>query len=91
MSEIQWTNFMEVFVHSHADLIASYLRAHGIETQIIQEAYYEYQLGAADGFAQILVPNFQLDEAKKLYAESGWNFDITKTNEDEESKEEDQT
>lgn len=78
MKDIYWVKLMEVFERSHADLLESYFKAHGIKTQIIQEAYYEYQIGgAAFGSIQILVPNDQLKEARKLYAESGWDFDTS--------------
>ena len=84
MNQPKWVRLIEVFERMHADLVASYFKAHGIETQIIQEAYYEYRIGsAAFGAVEILVPDFQLDEAKKLYEETGWNFDTTDTYEDE--------
>lgn len=85
--EINWVKLIEVFERSHADLVESYLEAHGIQTEVIQEAYYEYQIGgAAFGAIQILVPSNQLDDARKLYTESGWNFDTT--DDDEEDEEE---
>jgi hypothetical protein len=88
MNEVKWVTFIEVFERSHADLVESYFKAHGIETEVVQEAYYEYQIGgAALGRIQILVPNYQLDEAKKLYAASGWNFDTTETDDDEDEEE----
>jgi hypothetical protein len=71
----------------HAVLIESYFKAHGVETELIQEAYYEYQLSPDMGPVQILVPNYQLDEAQKLYAASGWDFDITETDDDEDEEE----
>lgn len=81
MKDLNWVNFMEVFERSHADLLESYFTAHGIKTEIIQEAYYEYQIGgAALGSIQILVPNNQLKDARKLYAESGWDFDTSEVN-----------
>ena len=88
MDEIKWVKFIEVFERMHADLVESYFKAHDIETQIIQEAYFQYEIGiAAPGRVQILVPNYQLDEAQKLYEESGWNFDTTETDEDEYEEE----
>jgi hypothetical protein len=87
MDEIKWVKFIEVFERMHADLVESYFKAHGIETQIIQEAYYQYKIGsAAMGPVEILVLNYQLDEAQKLYAASGWNFDITETDNDDENE-----
>jgi hypothetical protein len=88
MSETKWVLFIDVFERPQADLVESYFKAHGIETQIIQEAYYQYEIGyTAPGRVQILVPNNQLDEAQKLYAASGWNFEITETDDDEDEEE----
>jgi hypothetical protein len=89
MEEVKWVKFLEVFERAHADLVESYFKANGIETQVIQEAYYQYEIGyAAMGAVQILVPNHQLEDAQKLYAESGWDFDTTETDEDEEDGDE---
>jgi hypothetical protein len=89
MKEINWVKLLEVFERSHADLVVSYLNAHGIQTEIIQEAYYEYQIGgAAFGPIQVLVPNVQFEKAQELYAESGWNFDTTVNDSDDEENEE---
>jgi hypothetical protein len=88
MEEIKWVKIIEVFERAHADLVESYFKAHGIKTEVVQEAYYEYQIGgAAFGRIQILVPNYQLDEAQELYATSGWNFDTTEPNDDEADEE----
>ena len=87
MDGIKWVKFIEVFGRMHADLVESYFRAHGIETELIQDAYHR-QLSADMGRVQILVPNYQLDEAQKLYAASGWNFDITETDDDEDDEDE---
>lgn len=88
MNEPKWVKLIEVFERIHADLVESYFKAHGVETQIIQEAYFEYRIGsAAFGSIEILVPDFQLDEAKKLYEETGWNFDTTEIDEDENEDE----
>ena len=85
MSEEKWVKFIEVFERVHAELVESYFKAHGVETQIIQEAYYQYEIGsAAMGSVQVLVLNYQLEDARKLYAESGWNFDTTETDNDED-------
>jgi hypothetical protein len=98
MDEFKWVRFMVVFGRAQADMLESYLNANGVDTQLIQEAYYQYHIGAgAAGEVDILVPNTQLEIAKKLYAESGWNFDVrdsdgtepdeTSTDEDFESPE----
>lgn len=89
MSEEKWVKFIEVFERVHAELVESYFKAHGVETQIIQEAYYQYEIGsAAMGPVQVLVLNYQLEDARKLYAESGWNFDTIATDDDEDDEDE---
>ena len=89
MSEEKWVKFIEVFERVHAELVESYFKAHGVETQIIQEAYYQYKIGsAAMGPVQVLVPNYQLEDAQKLYEKSGWNFDTTETDDDEDDEDE---
>jgi hypothetical protein len=91
MKEPKWSKLMEVFGRDEAELIKSYLEAHGIGIELIQEAYYQYKLGSAStGRVEILVPNYQLDEAQKLYAASGWNFDITETDDDEDDLDEEE-
>ena len=90
MEEIRWVKLIEVHGKMHADLVESYLKAHSIETELIQEAYNQYELSAYMGPVQILVPNDQLDAARKLYAESGWDFDITENDDDDEDEEDDQ-
>lgn len=87
MKEPKWVRLIEVFERAHADMVESYLKANGVETQVIQDAYFQYQIGAAFGPIEILVPDFQLDEAKILYEETGWNFDTTELDEDEEEEE----
>lgn len=88
MEEIKWVRFLVVFERSHADLVDSYLQANGLQTQVIQEAYFQYQIGAgALGEIEILVPSTQLEIAKALYAETGWNFDVTDIEEVDDEEE----
>lgn len=83
MDKVNWIKFIEVFERSHVDLVESYFKANGIETQMVQEAYYEYQIGgAAFGRIEILVPNNQIKKAGRLYAQSGWDFDTTEIKEE---------
>jgi len=84
MDEAKWVKLIEVLARSQADLLESYLNAHGIQTQLIHEAYYQFKVGYSAGRVEILVPNYQLDEAKKLYVRSGWNFDITEVDDEED-------
>jgi hypothetical protein len=86
MEGAKWVRFIEVGGRLHADLVESYIKAHGIETELIQEAYFQYRVGAALGPVEILVLNYQLDEAQKLYAKSGWDFDITETDDAEDAE-----
>ncbi len=86
MAEEKWVKFIEVLGHMEATLIESYFTAHGIEIELVTEAYYQYKVGAGMGRVEILVPNYQLADAQKLYAKSGWNFDITEIDDDEDDE-----
>ena len=76
MEEVKWAKLMEVIEREHAELIQSYLNAHDIEVQIIQESYEYFAYRFTVGRMEILVPNFQIKEARALYDEAGWNFEI---------------
>ena len=86
MDEPRWVRLIAVNLRSHADLVESYLKANGIETQLIQEAYYQYRLGYAMGPTEILVPNYLLDPARKLYESTGWDFDATEIDEEDDDE-----
>lgn len=86
MDGAKWVKFIEVGGRMHADLVESYFKAHGIETELIQDAYYQYRIGAALGPVEILVLNYQLEDAQKLYAASGWDFDTSETDDDEDTE-----
>ena len=83
MKEPKWAELMEVGNRMQADLVESYLKAHGIATEFVQESYERTTFGFGLLGAKILVPDFQLEEARSLYATTGWNFDITETDDDE--------
>lgn len=83
MEDAKWMKFIEVIGRPEADLVESYFNAHGIQTQLIHEAYYQFDVGYTAGRVEILVPNYQVDEAKKLYEQSGWEFDITEEDGDD--------
>lgn len=82
MEEAKWVKLLEVLARSQADLVESYLSAHGVQVQLIHEAYYQFDVGYTAGRVEILVPNYQLDEAKNLYERSGWDFDVTESDDD---------
>lgn len=84
MTETKWVRLIEAFERAHADMVKSYLEANSVEVQLSQEAYFEYQIGSAFGPIEVLVRDDQFDAAKKLYDETGWNFDTTELDEDEE-------
>ena len=86
MKEPKWAKLMEVGDQMHADLVESYLKAHGIATELIQESYERTTFGFGLLGAQVLVPDFQLEEARSLYAATGWDFDITETDDDEDDE-----
>ena len=74
----------------HADLIESYLKAHGVDARLVQESYEATTFGFGMAGAQILVPDFQLMEARKLYEKTGWDFDATEFDDDDEEDESDE-
>jgi hypothetical protein len=84
MEDVKRVKLIETIGRTRALLVESYLKANGIEAQLIQEAYYEFRLSADMGPVQILVPNYQLAAARKLYESSGWDFDTTRNDDDEE-------
>jgi hypothetical protein len=83
MEEAKWVKLLEVLGRSQADLVESYLNAHGIQTELIHEAYYQFHVGYSAGRVEVLVPSYQLAEAEKLYEKSGWDFDVTETDDED--------
>ncbi len=63
---MKWSKLIEVYGRLNAELIESYLQAHGIQTALFQEAvgHHVYPT-TVDGLAQvqIFVPNEDLEEA----------------------------
>ena len=90
MEGAKWVKLIEILGRTQADLVESYLSAHGIQVQLIHEAYYQFDVGYTAGRVEILVPNYQLDEAKNLYERSGWDFDVTEID-DEDFDDEDES
>lgn len=88
MEEAKWVKLIEVLARSQADLVESYLNAHGIMTELIHEAYYQYRVGYTAGRVEILVPNYQFDDAKRLYEKSGWDFDVNEDDDEEDESDE---
>jgi len=87
MEKAKWVKFIDVGERMHADLIESYFKAHGITIELVQESYEKTTFGFGLGGVRILVPDFQLDEARNLYSATGWDFDITETDDDEHDEE----
>ncbi len=84
MEEVKWVKFIEVFGREQADLMESYFKAHGIETELFQESYQRFSRPIAFGRIEIFIPDNQLKQAQKLYEQSGWDFEIREDDEDEE-------
>jgi len=76
MDKLTWSKLFEVNGRANGEMLQSYLRAHGIDTEIFYEAIDVYRTGITFGRVQIFVPNDQLKDAQKLYAKTGWNMDI---------------
>ncbi len=82
MDELKWTKLIEVFGRPDAELIESYLEANGIEVELVQEGYMHFPYPLLISRVQIFVPKEQLEEAEKLYKESGWEMEITDDDEE---------
>ena len=83
MEELKWALLAEVYGRMEAELIESYLKANEIKTELIQEGYEHTAYPNTMSRVQIFVPSDLLKEAKKLYAESGWTFDVPEEDEEE--------
>jgi hypothetical protein len=69
MDELKWAKLTEVYGRMDADLIESYLEAHGIDVELFQEAVGHYIYPTTiDGMgrAQIFVEKENLLEAQKM-------------------------
>jgi len=72
MDELKWELLVEVFGRIEAELIKSYLEAHGITTELFQEAIGHYIYPTTlDGMGrvQIFVSKENALEARKLIEE----------------------
>lgn len=84
MKEDNWVMFIEVYGRTDAELVESYLKAHGIETELIQDSIERFANPVSQSRVKILVPGAQLKKAQKLYDQSGWDFEIREDDEDDE-------
>jgi hypothetical protein len=69
MDELKWAKLTEVYGRMDADLIESYLEAHGIDTELFQEAVgHNIYPTTIDGLGkvQIFVAKENLAEARKM-------------------------
>lgn len=69
MEELKWTKLTEVYGRMDAELIESYLEAHGIDAELFQEAVgHQIYPTTVDGLAkvQVFVPRECLAEARTL-------------------------
>ena len=69
MDELKWAKLTEVYGRMDADLIESYLEAHGIDVELFQEAVgHQIYPTTIDGLAkvQIFVAKENLAEARKM-------------------------
>jgi hypothetical protein len=69
MDELKWAKLTEVYGRMDADLIESYLEAHGIDVELFQEAVGHYIYPTTiDGMGrvQIFVEKENLLEAQKM-------------------------
>jgi len=69
MDELKWAKLTEIYGRMDAELIESYLEAHGIDVELFQEAVgHHIYPTTIDGLArvQIFVEKENLHEAQKL-------------------------
>lgn len=71
MDELQWELLTEIHGRLEADLLESYLEAHGIDVELIQEAVgrtiYPVTVDGL-GLVQVFVPKARVAEARELLA-----------------------
>ncbi len=69
MDELQWELLTEIHGRLEADLLKSYLEAHGIDAELIQEAVgrtiYPVTVNGL-GLVQVFVPKARAAEAREL-------------------------
>lgn len=69
MDELQWELLTEIHGRLEADLLKSYLEAHGIDVELIQEAVgrtiYPVTVNGL-GLVQVFVPKARAAEAREL-------------------------
>jgi len=81
MGKIEWKKLADFLERMDAELIKSFLDAHDIDTEIVQEAYERVTYGAS-GSAQIFVPDYQFDMARELLRTSGWQGNLNEEEDD---------
>lgn len=67
--KVKYQKLTEVVDRVWAEMLQSYLKANGVETQLVQDAFSHYMYSAPGGFVQVLVPNIQMKEAQQLLAD----------------------
>ncbi len=69
MDELKWELLTEIYGRLEADLLESYLEAHGIDVELIQEAVgrtiYPVTVNGL-GLVQVFVPKEKAAEAREL-------------------------
>jgi len=86
MDELTWAKLTEVYGRMQAEVIESYLKAEGIETELFQEAVgHLIYPTTIDGLAkiQIFVPKEALADARHLLE----RFNQDRSNDDQEASE----
>jgi len=82
MGKLEWMKLADFLGRVDAEFIKSFLDAHDIDTEIIQEAYEQFTYGGPLGSAQIFVPDYQFDRARELLRESGWHGNLNEEEDD---------
>jgi hypothetical protein len=67
MNKLRYRKLTEASGRMQAEMLESYLEAHGIEVELVQEAYMQaWYAGASMHSVQILVPSGQFMQAREL-------------------------
>ena len=82
MGKLEWTKLADFLERIDAEFIKSFLAAHDIDTEIVQEAYEKVTYGGLSGSAQIFVPDYQFDRARELLRASGWQGNLNEEEDD---------
>lgn len=75
MNKLEWVILTEDYGRPDAELIKSYLDAHDVDTEFIQDGLPQHAYPSPYTRVQIFVPPYQLERAQDLLRAAGWKID----------------